>query len=46
MSKKKTKSVKVTCRECGRIVRVAKGSISALTELCYACISKKGKKDE
>ena len=46
MSKKKTKTVEVTCRKCSRVVRVSKGSVCAMTELCYACIGKEGKKDE
>ena len=40
MSKKKTKTVKVTCKECGREIRVSKGSRCHREELCYACISK------
>ena len=43
ISRKPTKTVKVTCTECGRVVRVAKGSVCAMTELCYACVNKKGK---
>ena len=39
MSKKKTKTVKVTCRECGRVVRVSKGSQCHREQLCYACIT-------
>ncbi len=45
VSRKKTKTVKVTCTECGRVVRVSKGSTCHLTELCYACVAKKGKKE-
>ncbi|KKL87413.1 hypothetical protein LCGC14_1934930 [marine sediment metagenome] len=41
MSKKKTKTVKVTCKECGREIRVSKGSRCHLTELCYSCIGNK-----
>ncbi len=46
ISRKSTKTVKVTCRKCGRVVRVSKGSECHREELCYACISKEGKKDE
>lgn len=46
ISQKKTKTIKVTCRDCSRVVRVSKGSVCALTELCYSCVGKKGKKDE
>ncbi len=43
ISRKKTKTIKVTCRKCGRVVRVSKGSVCAMTELCYSCIDKKRK---
>ena len=46
ISRKKTKTVKVTCKDCGRVVRVSKGSVCAMTELCYSCISKKGKDEQ
>ncbi|KKL65223.1 hypothetical protein LCGC14_2157130 [marine sediment metagenome] len=40
-SRKPTKTVKVTCKECGREIRVSKGSRCHREELCYACISNK-----
>ena len=46
ISRKPTKTVKVTCTKCGREIRVSKGSRCHREELCYACIGKKGKKDE
>ena len=46
ISRKPTKTVKVTCRKCGREVRVSKGSVCAMTELCYACVAKGGKNKE
>ena len=39
-SRKPTKTVKVTCTECSREIRVSKGSRCHREELCYACISK------
>lgn len=39
ISRKPTKTVKVTCTKCGRVVRVSKGSNCHDLGLCYACIS-------
>ena len=39
MAKKKTKTVKVTCTKCSRVVRVSKGSRCDREQLCYACIT-------
>jgi len=41
MSKKKTKTVKVTCLNCKRVVRGSKGSQCDRLGLCYACIEQK-----
>ncbi|KKK70166.1 hypothetical protein LCGC14_2926740 [marine sediment metagenome] len=45
MAKKKTKTVKVTCTKCGRVVRVANSSRCHREELCYACIDNERKED-
>ena len=44
MAKKKTKTIKVTCKECNRVVRVSKNSNCDRTGLCYSCIG--DQKDE
>ncbi len=41
ISRKKTKTIKVTCKECGREVRVSKGSVCCRKEMCYACLDTK-----
>ncbi len=46
VSRKPTKTVKVTCTKCGRVVRVSKGSRCHRRELCYACILNERKNDD
>ncbi len=47
VSRKPTKTVKVTCQKCGREVRVSKDSNCHDLKLCYACIGDVvGGKDE
>ena len=41
ISRKKTKTVKVTCKECGRVIRVSKGSVCDRGKICYACLDTK-----
>ena len=41
ISRKKTKTVKVTCKDCGRVIRVSKGSVCDRGKICYACLDTK-----
>lgn len=43
ISRKPTKTVKVTCTKCGRVVRVSKNSRCDREGLCYACLPKERK---